>query len=294
MILRNRITRLALLLLLPASMPAAAQKTDQRLAAELQAAIQDFHGDIGLYVYDLKKDREVAIRADTVFPTASIVKIPILIGLLRKLSTGELQYHQRLTYTDSQYFKEGDDILSNFKPGSTIELGKVMLLMLSISDNCASVWLQGIAGGGATINRILDTLGFPATRVNSRTPGREWYREKYGWGQTTPRSIARIMMAAVKGRIFDRATSDRMLRLMSRQWWDEEAISSIPAGIFIADKNGALDSSRNEIMYVNGRHPYILSIFTRNNQDTSWESNNEAWVLTRKISSLVWKHFNGR
>ena len=294
MILRNRITRLALLLLLPASMPAAAQKTDQRLADELQAAIQDFHGDIGLYVYDLKKDREVAIRADTVFPTASIVKIPILIGLLRKLSTGELQYHQRLTYTDSQYFKEGDDILSNFKPGSTIELGKVMLLMLSISDNCASVWLQGIAGAGATINRILDTLGFPATRVNSRTPGREWYREKYGWGQTTPRSIARIMMAAVKGRIFDRATSDRMLRLMSRQWWDEEAISSIPAGIFIADKNGALDSSRNEIMYVNGRHPYILSIFTRNNQDTSWESNNEAWVLTRKISSLVWKHFNGR
>lgn len=79
---------------------------------------------------------------------------------------------------------------------------------------------------------------------------------------------------------------------MSRQWWDEEAISSVPAGVFIADKNGALDSNRNEIMYVNGKHPYILSVFTKNNKDTSWESNNEAWVLTRKISAVVWKYYD--
>jgi beta-lactamase class A len=41
---------------------------------------------------------------------------------------------------------------------------------------------------------------------------------------------------------------------------------------------------------VNGPEPYILSIFTKNNEDRSWESGNEAWVLTRRISKLVWEH----
>ncbi len=268
------------------------QKIDKKLETQLKETIKGFNGDIGIYVIDLKKDHIVAMNEDTIFPTASIVKIPILIGIMHKLLAGELQYHQRLTYTDSLYFKEGDDILSNFKSGSTIELGKVMLLMLSISDNCASSWLQGLAGGGVTINHILDSLGFPNTRVNSKTPGREAFHEEYGWGQTTPKSIALIMKSVVEGKIFNKETSDRMLRLMSRQWWDEEAISSIPAGVFIADKNGALDSNRNEIMYVNGKRPYILSVFTKNNRDTSWESNNEAWVLTRKISAVVWKYYD--
>ena len=28
------------------------------------------------------------------------------------------------------------------------------------------------------------------------------------------------------------------------------------------------------------------------NADTSWQYNNEAWVLTRKLSALLWKHYN--
>ena len=270
-----------------------AQKTDTKLQKQIAALMQGFHGDIGVYVHDLKHNKIVAINADTIFPTASIVKISILIGIMDKIQKGELNYHQRLTYTDSLYYDEGDDILSRFKDSSTIELSKVMMLMLTISDNCASLWLQGLAGGGTRINTILDSLGYKYTRVNSRTPGREADRSQYGWGQTTPREIATIMERIVHGEIVSKEASAKMLRLLGRQYWDEEAISAIPAGVFVADKNGAVDESRNEIIYVNGKNnPYIFSIFTKNNKDTSWESNNEAWVLTRKLSALLWQHFN--
>ena len=165
--------------------------------------------------------------------------------------------------------------------------------MLSISDNCASLWLQGLAGGGVRINAILDSLGFKSTRVNSRTPGRKEIWEKYGWGQTTPKEIVSIMEEIVKGEMLSKTSSEKMLRLLGRQYWDEEALSQVPPGVFTADKNGAVDESRNEIVYVNSRdNPYIFSVFTKNNADTSWESTNEAWVLTRKISALLWKHFN--
>ncbi|MBS1972931.1 MAG: serine hydrolase [Bacteroidetes bacterium] len=286
------LSALFVLLLLAICFAATGQETGKKLEVQIKEQVKGFNGDIGIYVIDLKKNRVIAINEDTVFPTASIVKIPILFGVMDKIENGELQYHQRLTYTDSLYYSEGDDILSDFKSGSTIELSKVMMLMLTISDNCASLWLQGLAGGGATINKILDSLGFYKTRVNSRTQGREASRDLYGWGQTTPKEMALIMKGIVEGKIFNKPASGMMLRLLSRQYWDEEALSAIPAGVFTADKNGALDANRNEIMYVNGKHPYIFSIFTKNNRDQSWESNNEAWALTRRLSALVWDYFN--
>jgi len=83
-----------------------------------------------------------------------------------------------------------------------------------------------------------------------------------------------------------------MLRTLGRQYWDEVAISQIPPNIFVASKNGSLDQNRNEILYVNAPNPYIFSIFTKNNKDQSWEYNNEAWVLTRKLSALLFRYFN--
>lgn len=271
------------------------QKTDTRLEKQIATLIKGFNGDVGIYVRDLKHNRSVAINADTIFPTASIVKISILIGIMNKIQAGELDYHQRLLYTDSLYYSEGDDILSNFKDSSTIELSKVMMLMLTISDNCASLWLQGLAGGGTRINAILDSLGYTSTRVNSRTPGREMARSIYGWGQTSPREIATIVENIVNGKIVSPQSSAKMLRLLGRQYWDEEALSQIPPGVFVADKNGAVDESRNEIVYVNSKsNPYIFSIFTKNNKDTSWSYNNEAWVLTRRLSALLWHYYNPR
>jgi beta-lactamase class A len=275
------------------SLIANAQKTDTKLQQQITELVKGFHGDIGVYVRDLKHNKTVAINADTIFPTASIVKISILIGIMNKIEHDELNYHQRLLYTDSLYYSEGDDILAAFKDSSSIELSKVMLLMLTISDNCASLWLQGLAGGGTTINALLDSMGYKYTRVNSRTPGRENNRSQYGWGQTTPREIATIMQGIVEGKIISKNASEKMLRLLGRQYWDEEALSQIPAGVFVADKNGAVDEGRNEVLYVNCKNnPYIFSIFTKNNMDKSWESTNEAWGLTRKISALLWSYYN--
>jgi beta-lactamase class A len=280
------------ILFLLISFSSLAQKTDTKLQKQIQELIKGFNGDIGIYVHDLKHNKIVSINADTIFPTASIVKIPILIGIMSKIEAGQLNYHQKLLYKDSLYYSEGDDILSAFKDSSAIELSKVMMLMLTISDNCASLWLQGLSGGGKRINQIMDSLGLVATRVNSRTEGRQGNRSVYGWGQTSPREMATLMERIVKAELISKDASEKMLRLLSRQYWDEQAMSQIPGGVFVADKNGAVDRSRNEIMYINGkRNPYILSLFTKNNKDESWENNNEAWVLTKKISALLWKHF---
>ncbi|MEO7210303.1 MAG: serine hydrolase [Chitinophagaceae bacterium] len=284
--------KLSLFVFLLVSISTNAQKTDTRLQNEITNLIKDFKGDVGVYVYDMAKNKIAAVNADTIFPTASIVKIPIFIGLMHKIHNGEFTYHQDMLFTDSVRYAEGQEILSSFKDSQIIALNDLVMLMMSMSDNGASLWLQGLAGSGTLINEHMDSLGMKYTRVNSRTPGRKGNYNQYGWGQTTPKEMATLMKMIVENKIINTQICDRMLRMMSRQFWDEDAISEIPPYIFVAAKSGAVDQSRDEVLYVNGPHPYIFCICTKNNIDTSWEHNNEAWVLTRKLSALLWKYFN--
>ena len=271
-----------------------AQKTDKKLQRQLQELVSGFQGTIGIYVKDLRTGRTVAINADTIFPTASIVKVPILIGVMDKISRGELDYTQNFTYRDSLLYA-GVDILGSFKQDEKIELGKLMMLMMTMSDNTASLWLQSLAGGGARINELLDSLGLRDTRVNSRTPGREGNRSQYGWGQMTPREMAGLVERVYKGQIISKAASDQMLRLMNRNFFDKVSIAEIPPYAAVFAKYGAVNQTRNEVVMVKGdKANYVFCIASKNNKDQSWKDSNEAWQLTRKISCLLWNHFEPR
>lgn len=284
-------TKILLFLFVAYASVAAAQKEDKKLQKEIQTLIKNFNGDIGVYVKDLESGKTVAIAADTVFPTASIIKVPIMVGVMDKIAKGEIGYHQEVVYRDSLLYA-GVDILGSFKQDEKIEISKLLMLMLTMSDNTASLWLQSLAGTGTRINTIMDSLGLKHTRVNSRTPGRESIRSIYGWGQTTPREIATLVERIYKGDIISKGASDRMLRLLNRNYWDAVSISQLPPYVTVFSKGGAVDESRNEVLLVKGKKSnYVFAVFTKNNKDQSWGNSNEAWELTRKISALLWNHF---
>jgi len=271
------------------------QKEDKKLQKEISELVKAYNGDIGIYIKDLKNGKNVFINADTIFPTASIVKVSILVGIMDKIRRNELFYDSALIYKDSLLY-EGEDILGSFKNEEKILLKKVIMLMLTTSDNTASLWLQSLAGKGTRVNEILDSLGFKYTRINSRTPGRENSRSIYGWGQTTPSEMGKLFEMIYRDQVFSPAACERMKRCLGRNYWDEdEAISQIPPSIEVFSKNGCVDESRSEVLLVNAPHnPYILCIFTKNNKDTSWTHSNEAWTLARKISKLLWNYFEPR
>jgi beta-lactamase class A len=185
------------------------------------------------------------------------------------------------------------DILGSFKSNEKIALKKIIMLMLTTSDNTASLWLQSLAGTGTGINALLDSAGFENTRINSRTPGREANRSTYGWGQTTPKEMGRLLEKIYRNQLISVEACERMQRCLGRNFWDEnEAISQVPPYIEVFSKNGCVDSVRSEVLLVNAPHnPYIFCIFTKNNKDTRWTHENEAWSLARKISKQLWNYF---
>lgn len=283
--------KLAILLVFCLNITVFAQtpKVDKILESKLQATLNGFRGTVGVYVKNLKTNKFVAINADTIFPTASMVKIPIMVGTFDKILKREFKYDQELTYKDSLHYDDG--IVGSLKDGAKIELNKVMMLMCTVSDNTGSLWLQAMAGG-TRINTIMDSLGLKNTRVNSRTAGREANRTEYGWGQTTPREMAELITMIRQRKVFSADASDRMYRNLGRQFWDTEGLSQLPENIKYGSKNGAVNRSRSEVVLVHAPHgEYVYCIITKKQTDESWKRENEGYELLRKVSALLWNYY---
>lgn len=274
------------------SIPAVAQpRPDPRLQAVLDTLVRGFNGTVGVYARHLPTGRYAAVNADTLFPTASMIKVPILIKTFDAIEQRQLGYHQELVYRDSLLYP-GEDILGAFADSARIALSKVLMLMITTSDNTASLWLQHLCGTGTAINEWLAGQGFAQTRVNSRTPGREANRAAYGWGQTTPREMAELLVMIREGRAVSPAASEEMYRALTRIYWNDEALSQLPPEVQAASKQGAVNRSRSEVVLVNAPHgDYVFCVITKNQQDESWTHENEGFVLLRRVSRALWQYF---
>jgi beta-lactamase class A len=260
----------------------------------LEKAVKGFHGQVGLYVYYPKTAMEVGINMDTLFPTASMIKVPILCTLWSKIQAKQLNPDSLIRfYPDSVHLNyRAEDALASFAPGEGILIRHLMTHMITFSDNHASQYLQSLTGGGKAINNLLEKEGFINTRVNSRTQGRQAAYNLYGWGQTTPREMANLMLKIRNGEIVSPAASEAMYRHLTRNYWNGEALSQIPPFIQVASKTGSLDESKSEVDLVNAPHgDYVFCIITKNQKDTSWVRTNEGYVLIRKVSALLWNYF---
>jgi beta-lactamase class A len=288
----NDMIRILLIgVLITVSLKGIAQKEDVVLKKRIGELITGFQGDVGVYVRHLKTGKTVAINADTIFPTASMIKIPITIGMFNKIDQGEIDYHAMLTYKDSLLYA-GEDLLGSFRNGEKIALSKVLMLMITTSDNTASLWCQSLAGTGSQINNWLAGNGLNSTRVNSRTPGREANRSRYGWGQTTPKEMAELVVRIREGRVISPRVSERIYRNLTHIYYDTEALSQIPPYVQAASKQGMVDQSRSEVVLVNAPHgDYVFCVITKNQKDESWTPQNEGYLLLRNVSALLWNYF---
>jgi beta-lactamase class A len=275
-----------------AIVPAGAE--DTALRQKLEAVTNGFHGEVGVYVRNLRTGATVAIAADDTFPTASIVKIPLLITLFDQARLGNVNLDSLYTLTDSTIIQnDGDDAFAPAGLGTKMEPRKMAYLMMSLSDNTASVWIQTLIGGSQVANAWLEQEGYAVTRDNSRVAERRPLHRRWGWGMTSPREIASLLVSIRNGEVISPDISEEMYRSMTRSYWRNEALSAIPSDVQVASKQGAVNASRSEVLLVHApAGDYVLSILTKNNEDQRWVHDNEAYIMIRRASWTVYNHFN--
>jgi beta-lactamase class A len=277
---------------IPAPAAAQSEHPDRGLQRELETLTRGFRGEVGVYVRHLRTGATAVIAPDDTFPTASMIKVPIMLGVFDAIARGVFAFNDTAPEPRARARYPEDDILAGLSDTARITVGRLLTLSLTYSDNSASLWLQQLAGAGTAINDLLRRNRFAVTRVNARTPGREADYERWGWGQTTPREMARLVTLIRQRQAVSPAASEEMYRHLTRSYWTGEALSQLPPTVQAASKQGAVDQSRSEVVLVNAPSgDYVFCLITKNQQDESWTYDNEGYVLLRRVSALLWRHF---
>src|ERR1700761_8182345 len=67
------------------------------LEPQVKEIIAQHHGHLALYATNLKSADVLAINADTAVPTASVIKLTILIEAIEQIRTGKATFEEKLT-----------------------------------------------------------------------------------------------------------------------------------------------------------------------------------------------------
>lgn len=157
-------------LLLAACQPAT-PPADQAASTDLQTAVSDMLGELSarssIFARHRPSGDTVAVRADQPMNTLSVIKIPVMIRVFRDVEAGRIRLDARHPVRPEE-LRRGSGLLQTFDPGLVPTVRDLVEQMIITSDNTATDILIGMVGLDR-VNIMLDSLGFPGTRLRMTT-----------------------------------------------------------------------------------------------------------------------------
>jgi beta-lactamase class A len=274
--------------------PAAADTIGLRAA--LVQLTEGYGGVAGITVRDLRNGQTLSIRGHETFPSASLIKVPVLVTLLDEVHAGRMRLDEPITMVARDRVG-GSGILQHMAPGHQLTIADAAWLMITISDNTATNLLLDKLDI-RTVWRKMEALGLPHSKIHSKTFRRETSvamdsSVKYGLGVTTPDETVELFTLLHRGRAVSPAMDSLALRMLRANEDNQMLVRWLPSGTTVAHKSGAVDRARNDCGILYGpTAPIALCVMTRENEDTSYSTDAAPHRLVARISREVFRHFN--
>lgn len=268
-----------------------------RLQTDMDQIADGFAGTLGYcLLHRGHTPRRLHRRGDDLFPTASTIKTAILCEALHRVAAGQMTLGMEIPVTPASGPREGGGPAYYFQDDAHLPLAEWLHLMIALSDNTATIVLRNHLGQ-KNINRWLADNGFAQTRVlngkETDALGLRALQRQYGLGVTTPCEMAQLFAQIADGKALPPAASERALRLLGQQYWDDYILAEVPPTVRTVNKTGAVDRSRSDVALVESANgPYILAVYTKDQKDTSWTAQNAGEQAIRALSRLVWRCYN--
>jgi beta-lactamase class A len=254
-----------------------------RLRARLERIDQSLDGVLGLSVKDLKTGATIEIRPDEPFPQASVIKLAVLYELYRQAEEGRVDLGE-ITRPPLPRVA-GDGVLQHLGPSVSLTWRDAAVLMMALSDNAAANLLIDRVGLDA-VNRRLDTLGLPRTRLRRRMMDLE-AAQRGEENVSTPAEMRRLVEAihAGTGLSAERARDLRNLAAITKS---TEFRKPLPETVAVLDKDGELEAVRAAVGVVSlpGR-PYSVAIMT-----SYLRRDADGDALIREVSAALYDTFD--
>ena len=297
MFLRSIVSVTACLFLVEVSLLDVSRVTAADLASDLTPMIEAHSGEVGVCIRHFETGEQFAWRAETVQPTASLIKLPVMVTAYRMADRGELDLTKQLTLTDADKVPGSGILTDHFTSGLTLSVRDTMRLMIRYSDNTATNLVIDQVGLPTTA-AAMESLGFPHTRLNSKvyrgdTSISPEQSRLYGLGSTTAREMVDLLEQIHKGTVASEISCKTMIEHLLACDDKKMLVTELPKGTKVAHKTGAVSSSRCDAGIVFGpKGPFAICVLTTENKDRSWNDDNTAQILIGRIARTAFDHFN--
>jgi beta-lactamase class A len=237
------------------------EQVEQQLE-ETRQKIEDYPGVAGVYVYDLEGDFGYGIRPDEQFFTASIIKIPVMVAVYRKVDEGELSFSQMVEIKEEDW-AAGAGWLQWERAGTKQTVGDLLLLMMTESDNVATNALVRRVGGADHVNEVARSLGAKNTLLYQKLSSERAAIPALD-NRTTPRDMATMLQKIAAGEAASEKSCGYMIDLMDLNdldWWLD---AGLPEDVYAANKAGWLYQVYDDVGIVKaGDRPYVVAILSK-------------------------------
>jgi beta-lactamase class A len=279
----------------PAARPVPVRADTAALRHKLDSIADAHHGILGYTVIDMENGVRMSRRGDETFPTASLIKVAILVTVYDLVAKGQLSLDDPLTVLKIDQVP-GSGIIQYLHNGVVLTVRDAAWLMTTISDNTATnLLLDRIII--RTVWNKMDSLGLHNTKVHSKSFKRSSSvamdsSVKYGLGVTTPNEMARLYELLAQGKAVNPSADSAMLDILEHNE-NFDKLQRFNYGVRAAHKSGETDQVRNECSLFYLRNRIIVCALTKENVDKRYTVDNEAHVAIARMGEAIVNAWGG-
>jgi len=245
-----------------------------RLQQEIEDQTAKLEGEIGVYAVSLSDGRTVSVKADQLFPTASLYKLLVMYRVVQAMESGSISPESTVVIGDDDVLQDEPD--EGFALGDTPTVEEALAVMITYSSNAAAMALVGEIGGSTVVQSAAVELGMD----NTVEVGDSFY--------STPRDIARFFELLARGQLISPSASEKMILILLQQAINDRIPALLPPETPVAHKTGELDDVRNDagIVYAPAGWYVIVVMSSEGTPDEQVE-------MEATLSYLVFGEYGG-
>lgn len=253
------------------------------LKSELKEIIEKYDADIAILVKNFSSDEVLFnYNGEKVYPSASLIKIPIMIEALSKADNLEIPLLSQIKINDSNKVTFSIITEQNLTECTFLEL---ITWMIISSDNTAANVLIDLLGMDK-INDRINSLGMQNTKLQRKMMDFEAIKENKN-NYTSLEDMLILMEGLYKGEVINKEISKIAIDIMKNQRDNNKLKRYIKENIVLANKTGELDNLNNDVgIFYTKVADYFIGVFVNNAK-----SNQEAYEIIGNFSKKVYNYF---
>jgi beta-lactamase class A len=259
----------------------------ERLKHNINRQTRGYKGTAAIVIQDIKTGWRIESCEYKVMPSASLVKIPVMMAYFSAEKEGRLSFDDIIILRRADK-TDGSGKLKDMVAGSKHRIRDLIYLMITESDNTAANILINRLGL-EELNGYFAKLGLKNTNLSRRMMDFKSRRagiENY----TTASDMAYLLEKLYRGKFIDKDISNKCLALLAEQKVNDRIPKKLPPATTVAHKTGLENGICHDVGIVyTPKGDFIICVLTKHKYTTARPTKR----LISQLSLLTYNYYSG-